>query len=206
MSDHRDEPTGPAVTRRNDVFFRPDQPAYPRRLRHQRRHGQAESWVCARRAAEPVAVLTRSLAGGVAIPYSVTQGPRGGCLPGGQPGARVSAGRLGELSLRHGKARWRVSCQLAAGCLPPSWHACAAAASRPPSSGSTSAPGLGQPRRHCQPPLGTLAKCPPCPDPGIARARRWRPDWEQAVHLPPRDGQVIAGVARVGQATASPPR
>ena len=92
MSDHRDGPTGPAVTRRNDVFFRPDQPAYPRRLRHQRRHGQAESWVCARRAAEPVAVLTRSLAGGVAIPYPVTQGSRGGCLPGGQPGARVSAG------------------------------------------------------------------------------------------------------------------
>ena len=34
--------------------------------------------------------------------------------------------------------------------------------------------------------------------PGVVDAREWRPDWEQAVHLPPRDGQVIAGVARVG--------
>ena len=34
--------------------------------------------------------------------------------------------------------------------------------------------------------------------PGAVDAREWRPDWEQAVHLPPRDGQVIVGVARVG--------
>ena len=34
--------------------------------------------------------------------------------------------------------------------------------------------------------------------PGVVDAREWRPDWEQAVHLPPRDGQVIVGVARVG--------
>ena len=34
--------------------------------------------------------------------------------------------------------------------------------------------------------------------PGMVDAREWRPDWEQAVHLPPRDGQVIVGVARVG--------
>jgi hypothetical protein len=34
--------------------------------------------------------------------------------------------------------------------------------------------------------------------PGVVDARAWRPDWEQAVHLPPRDGQVIVGVARVG--------
>jgi hypothetical protein len=34
--------------------------------------------------------------------------------------------------------------------------------------------------------------------PGVADSREWRPDWEQPVHLPPRDGQVIAGVARVG--------
>jgi O-methyltransferase involved in polyketide biosynthesis len=33
--------------------------------------------------------------------------------------------------------------------------------------------------------------------PGVVDAREWRPDWEQAVHLPPRDGQVIVGVARV---------
>ena len=46
MSGHR-APTAPTVTRRNGVFFRPDQPAYPRRPRHQRRHGQAGSWVCA---------------------------------------------------------------------------------------------------------------------------------------------------------------
>jgi O-methyltransferase involved in polyketide biosynthesis len=34
--------------------------------------------------------------------------------------------------------------------------------------------------------------------PGVIDSREWRPDWEQPVHLPPRDGQVIAGVARVG--------
>ena len=34
--------------------------------------------------------------------------------------------------------------------------------------------------------------------PGMVDAREWRPDWEQAVHLPPRDGQVIVGVARAG--------
>jgi len=34
--------------------------------------------------------------------------------------------------------------------------------------------------------------------PGVVDAREWRPGWEQAVHLPPRDGQVIVGVARVG--------
>ncbi len=34
--------------------------------------------------------------------------------------------------------------------------------------------------------------------PGVVDARDWRPGWEQAVHLAPRDGQVIVGVARVG--------
>ena len=34
--------------------------------------------------------------------------------------------------------------------------------------------------------------------PGVTDAREWRPDWEQAVHLRPRDGQAIVGVARVG--------
>ena len=34
--------------------------------------------------------------------------------------------------------------------------------------------------------------------PGVADAREWRPDWEQPVHLPPRAGQVIVGVARTG--------
>ena len=34
--------------------------------------------------------------------------------------------------------------------------------------------------------------------PGVVDAREWRPGWEQAVHLRPRDGQVIVGVARVG--------
>ena len=33
--------------------------------------------------------------------------------------------------------------------------------------------------------------------PGVVDAREWRPDWEQAVHLPPRDGQTIVGVARI---------
>jgi O-methyltransferase involved in polyketide biosynthesis len=34
--------------------------------------------------------------------------------------------------------------------------------------------------------------------PGVVDAPGWRPDWEQAVHLPSRDGQAIVGVARVG--------
>jgi O-methyltransferase involved in polyketide biosynthesis len=34
--------------------------------------------------------------------------------------------------------------------------------------------------------------------PGVVDGREWRPDWEQTVRLPPRDGQVIVGVARVG--------
>jgi hypothetical protein len=42
--------------------------------------------------------------------------------------------------------------------------------------------------------FGALELVPP----GVVDAREWRPDWEQAVHLPPRDGQVIVGVARVG--------
>jgi S-adenosyl methyltransferase len=42
--------------------------------------------------------------------------------------------------------------------------------------------------------FGSLELVPP----GVVDAREWRPDWEQAVRLPPRDGQVIAGVARVG--------
>ena len=34
--------------------------------------------------------------------------------------------------------------------------------------------------------------------PGVADAREWRPDWEQPVHLPRREGQVIVGAARTG--------
>ena len=34
--------------------------------------------------------------------------------------------------------------------------------------------------------------------PGVGDARAWRPDLERPVPLEPRDGQVIAGVARVG--------
>ena len=42
--------------------------------------------------------------------------------------------------------------------------------------------------------FGSLELVPP----GVADAREWRPDWEQPIHLPPRAGQVIVGVARVG--------
>ncbi len=42
--------------------------------------------------------------------------------------------------------------------------------------------------------FGSLDLVPP----GVADSREWRPDWEQPVHLPSRDGQVIVGVARVG--------
>ena len=41
--------------------------------------------------------------------------------------------------------------------------------------------------------FGALELVPP----GVVDAREWRPDWEQAVHLRPRDGQTIVGVARV---------
>ena len=34
--------------------------------------------------------------------------------------------------------------------------------------------------------------------PGVVDSREWRPDWAEPVRLPPRDGQVIAGVARIG--------
>jgi O-methyltransferase involved in polyketide biosynthesis len=33
--------------------------------------------------------------------------------------------------------------------------------------------------------------------PGVVDSREWRPGWDQPVHLPPRPGQVIVGVARV---------
>jgi O-methyltransferase involved in polyketide biosynthesis len=42
--------------------------------------------------------------------------------------------------------------------------------------------------------FGSLDLVPP----GVVDSREWRPDWEQPVRLPPREGQVIAGVARVG--------
>jgi O-methyltransferase involved in polyketide biosynthesis len=42
--------------------------------------------------------------------------------------------------------------------------------------------------------FGSLELVPP----GVVDAREWRPDWEQPVHLPPREGQVIVGAARTG--------
>jgi hypothetical protein len=42
--------------------------------------------------------------------------------------------------------------------------------------------------------FGSLDLVPP----GVTDARAWLPDWEQPVHLPPRPGQVIVGVGRVG--------
>jgi O-methyltransferase involved in polyketide biosynthesis len=42
--------------------------------------------------------------------------------------------------------------------------------------------------------FGSLKLVPP----GVTDARAWRPDWEQPVQLPPRPGQVIVGVARIG--------
>lgn len=41
--------------------------------------------------------------------------------------------------------------------------------------------------------FGSMEPVPP----GVVDAREWRPDWEQAVHLPSRDGQAIVGVGRV---------
>jgi hypothetical protein len=46
--------------------------------------------------------------------------------------------------------------------------------------------------------FGSLDLVPP----GVTDARAWRPGWAQPIHLPPRPGQVIVGVARVGQASA----
>jgi O-methyltransferase involved in polyketide biosynthesis len=42
--------------------------------------------------------------------------------------------------------------------------------------------------------FGSLELVPP----GVVDAREWRPAWERPVHLPPREGQVIVGVARAG--------
>jgi O-methyltransferase involved in polyketide biosynthesis len=42
--------------------------------------------------------------------------------------------------------------------------------------------------------FGSLELVPP----GVTDAREWRPDWEQPVHLRPRDGQALVGVARAG--------
>jgi len=42
--------------------------------------------------------------------------------------------------------------------------------------------------------FGSLKLVPP----GVVDARQWHPGWEQAIKLPPRDGQSIVGVARVG--------
>ena len=41
--------------------------------------------------------------------------------------------------------------------------------------------------------FGSLEMVPP----GVVDAREWHPGWEQVVHLRPRDGQAIVGVARV---------
>jgi hypothetical protein len=41
--------------------------------------------------------------------------------------------------------------------------------------------------------FGSLELVPP----GVIDGREWHPDWARPVHLPPRDGQVIVGVARV---------
>ena len=42
--------------------------------------------------------------------------------------------------------------------------------------------------------FGPLTLVPP----GVVDARQWHPGWEQPVSLPPRDGQSIVGVARLG--------
>jgi O-methyltransferase involved in polyketide biosynthesis len=63
---------------------------------------------------------------------------------------------------------------------------------------STYSSGAAQVYNHSVPDFvsffGALELVPP----GAVDAREWRPDWEQAVCLRPRDGQAIVGVARVG--------
>ena len=72
---------------------------------------------------------------GVAAPCAVARAPHVGCHPAGSPD-----------------------------CLPPSWPAGAAAASRSPSPWRR-ARELGRLRRGHQPPPGTRARCPRCPGP-----------------------------------------
>ena len=43
--------------------------------------------------------------------------------------------------------------------------------------------------------FGSLELVPP----GVVDSRQWQPGWGQTAKLPPRDGQTIAGVARVGR-------
>jgi len=33
--------------------------------------------------------------------------------------------------------------------------------------------------------------------PGLVEARRWHPGWPEFPEMPPRDGQAVAGVARI---------
>ena len=149
MSGHR-APTSPTVTRRNGVFFRPDQPAYPRRPRHQRRHGQAGSWVRVRRAAEPVAALSRGPA----------DARRGHTISGDR---RRLAARL-----RRGLGQLRRHCQLPLGTRARCPH-CPDPASPAPAAGASNA---------SQPMPGTRSGCnaisgPGTDDPGVPA--RWHP-------------------------------
>ena len=63
---------------------------------------------------------------------------------------------------------------------------------------STYSSGAAQVYNHSVPDFASFFGALELVPPGVVDAREWRPDWEQAVHLRPRDGQAIVGVARVG--------
>ena len=58
--------------------------------------------------------------------------------------------------------------------------------------------GAGEVHNHSVPEFASFFGSLELVPPGVVDAREWRPGWEQAVRLPPREGQVIVGVARVG--------
>ena len=87
-----------AVTRGNDLSFRPGQPVYRGRLGHRRRSGPVRSGVCARGAAGPAAVRAAHGPPRGVAPCPVARAPRAGCCPAGSAGClpppRVRGGRI----------------------------------------------------------------------------------------------------------------
>ena len=125
------------MTRGNDLSFRNAQPACRGSPGHRRRSGPATSGACACGAAGPAASPCRSPGRRAAwAPCPVARAPRAGCCPAG-----------------------------GAGCLPPPWHGCAAAASRSSSPGGVPGDLAGRAADISRRP-GTPARCL------AARARR----------------------------------
>ena len=69
---------------------------------------------------------------------------------------------------------------------------------------STYSSGAAQVYNHPVPDFASFFGALELVPPGVVDAREWRPGWEQAVRLAPRDGQAIVGVAWVGLGQLAP--